>query len=120
MAAAHDEFRGILNEDFIADVVGEEKFAVAAKLELANLALRDIRMSGETAFIALHTLNLEGNKLSHFAALSSLPALRALCLNSNRVRSLCVAPLQCLDPSAGVPVVGTQSHLSGHPCHRPR
>eukprot|EP00056_Hartaetosiga_gracilis_P012870 m.207226 g.207226 ORF g.207226 m.207226 type:complete len:747 (-) comp13761_c1_seq2:946-3186(-) len=100
-------YEGVLTVDVIAQEVGEAGFS-AEMLSFPSMMLREVRLSDEVMFKYLHTLILEKNNISQLQPLASLPFLRVLNLNKNKIRRFSGSRVQSASSHGRV----TRRHLS--------
>jgi hypothetical protein len=93
-------FEGRLCLETVEELLGDEILQQVHELGMTGKGFRNVSLPSTVAppspvvssvwsmLYAVHSLNLSDNELTCFGALSSLPNLRALCLNGNHIRSL--------------------------------
>lgn len=86
--AAWQKFDGKLSIDVLIDIKGIESLSKLQQLDIPSAGIRDVLYFEPQLQLlsALHSVNLQHNRLSSFGPLGDLPGLRVLCLDGNKIR----------------------------------
>ena len=86
--AAWQKFDGKLSIDVLIDIKGIDNLSKMQQLDIPSAGIREVLYFEPQLQLlsALHSVNLQHNRLSSFSPLGDLPGLRVLCLDGNKIR----------------------------------
>lgn len=85
---AKEMFAGKLTEDLLNEILGHSYYEHIENLDLSNSGIRMMDVVTAERFSKLRVLVLDDNQISDVTSLGSLPLLRVLRLNKNRIASI--------------------------------
>lgn len=86
---ARESFEGRLSTELLLASLGVDTPTRLAHFDFEDGGIRSVELSPSNAFLNLHTVNLQNNRLSSFEGLLDLKNLKVLWLAGNKISSLC-------------------------------